>query len=293
MKHDIAQELNEVCGALAASLRWPSGRVETSFGSFACVEAPPHISVVPSSGRPMFVSRRLDPLFLPSKALLDAVTLDAVDDASAPRSAEEGEATGGGQTVSCPHLHAHLVDTLSRKNVVKLSGLGELRIEKKGGKRRLSFKPSPVLKGALRGEPTEPVPLEKNHPLELLVARALDHAMTDSDPSAQTYPFVMVEAPGAPESALVRFLELEGAYERLVDDARRFVRTLDAARYALTYNAELRRNYGLSYDAVVVEVAERGDAHARVLSRRYGTTVAGPVPTDVELIGATENLLKG
>ena len=214
---------------------------------------------------------------------MDAVTLDA----------EEGEATRGGQTVSCPHLHAHLVDALSRKNVVKLSGLGELRIEKKGGKRRLSFKPSTVLEGALRGEPAEPVPLEKNHPLELLVAHALDHAMAASDPSAPTYPFVMVEAPGAPESALVRFLELEGAYERLVDDARRFVRTLDAARYALTYNAELRRNYGLSYDAVVVEVAEREDAHARVLSRRYGMTVAGPVPPDVDLIGATENLLKG
>ncbi|HVK63638.1 MAG TPA: hypothetical protein VM694_04150 [Polyangium sp.] len=103
----------------------------------------------------------------------------------------------------------------------------------------------------------------------------------------------MVEAPGVPDIALVRFLELEGAYERLVDDARRFVRTLDAARYALTYNAELRRNYGLSYDAVVVEVAEREDAHARVLSRRYGMTVAGPVPPDVDLIGATENLLKG
>ncbi|MDC3962636.1 hypothetical protein [Polyangium jinanense] len=291
VNHDIAQELNELCGTLAASLRRPSGRVETSFGSFVCVDAPPHISVVPSSGRPVFVPRRLDPLFVPSKALMDAVTLDAVDDASAPRSAEEEEATRGGQTVSCPKLHAHLVASLSSRNVVKLSGLGELRIEKKGGKRRLSFKPSTVLKGALRGEPTEPVPLERNHPLELLVARALDHAMAASDPSAQTYPFVMYEAPGVSDIALVRFLELEGEYERLVDHARVFVRTLDAVRYALTYNAELRRNYGLPYDAVIVEVAEREDAFARVLSRRYGTTGAGPVPTDVELIGATENLL--
>ncbi|TKD05009.1 HU family DNA-binding protein [Polyangium fumosum] len=293
MKPDIAQELNELCGMLAASLRRPSGRVETSFGSFACVEAPPHISVVPSSGRPLFVPRRLDPRFVPSKALLEAVTLDAVDDASAPRSAEQGEATGGGPTVSCPNLHAHLVAALSSKNVVKVSGLGELRIEKKGGKRRLSFKPSIVLKGALREEFAAPVPLERNHPLELLAARAFDHARATSDPSAQTYPFVMMEAPGALDTKLVRFLEVEGEDERLVDHARAFVRTLDAARYALAYNAELRRNYGLSYDAVIVEVAEREDAQARVLAQRYGTTGAEPVPTDVELLGATENLLKG